>query len=171
ASAGPRIRLPDDPRSPEFWQALREAQGKSNVERTDLVAPAIDAFLESCSVSEDTLSYYRRSLNPAKKAWGQLPVAGIRPAHVDAMMKSLKATKSKANSFLSLMRMFSGWCQVKELTTQSMVEGVKSYKLTGGHKPWTKEQLAAADKHLTGVVRQGYFLYRYTGQRGSDVVR
>ena len=25
--AGPRVRLPDDPHSPEFWNAVRQAQG------------------------------------------------------------------------------------------------------------------------------------------------
>jgi integrase len=48
---------------------------------------------------------------------------------------------------------------------------VKAYKLTGGHKPWTTVQIAAAKRDLTGVVRRGIMLYLYTGQRGSDVVR
>ena len=54
---------------------------------------------------------------------------------------------------------------------QSVTEGVKPYKSDGGHKPWTPAQCAAAEKNFTGMVRRAYFLARYTGQRGSDVVR
>jgi hypothetical protein len=32
-------------------------------------------------------------------------------------------------------------------------------------------QCAAAEKHFTGMARRAYFLGRYTGQRGSDVIR
>lgn len=42
----------------------------------------------------------------------------------------------------------------QSLIDQSMVEGVKSYKLKGGHKPWTPDQIEAANKNLKGVVRQ-----------------
>jgi len=173
AVQGPRIRLPDDPQAPEFWRKLREAQGKSNVESPHLVAPAIDSYLDAArsNISDDTHYHYKRSLQIAKDAWGTLPVAGIRPAHVAAIMEGLSTTRSKANHFLAVMKQFSGWAITKDLIGQSLVDGVKAYKLDGGHKPWTPKQLAAADKHLTGVVRQGYMLYRYTGQRGSDVVK
>ena len=33
------------------------------------------------------------------------------------------------------------------------------------------DELAAAEKHLTGMILRAYFLARYTGQRGSDVVK
>jgi hypothetical protein len=176
SSAGPRTRLPDDPHSPAFWQALRKAQvaqGVSHVETVDTVAAAIDGYLASAKdhVEKLTLYHYRRSLQIAKDAWGALPVAGIRPAHVAAIMKGLADTRSKANHFLAVMKQFSGWCLTEGLIAQSMIEGVKTFKLDNGHKPWTPEQLAAADKHLTGVVRQGFLLYRYTGQRGQDVVK
>jgi hypothetical protein len=171
--AGPRIRLPDDPRSPEFWAALRKAQGLKDVSNLHLVAGAIDGYLASVTVAPDTLDHYRRSLQIAKDAWGPLPIADLRPAHVAEIMKGLAHTPAKANQFLTLMKQLSGWASTQpgDLISQSFVEGVKTYKTNGGHKPWTAEQLAAADKLLTGTVRQGYLLYRYTGQRGSDVVK
>ena len=54
---------------------------------------------------------------------------------------------------------------------QSISEGVQPYKTEGGHKPWMEAQCAAAEKHLTGMVRRAYFLCRFTGQRISDVIR
>jgi len=76
-----------------------------------------------------------------------------------------------ANQFLALMKQLSGWASTQDLIAQSLVEGVKTFKTDGDHKPWTAEQLAAADKHLTAAMRCGYLLCRYTGQRGSDVVK
>jgi integrase len=48
---------------------------------------------------------------------------------------------------------------------------VKAYPSTGGHKPWTPEQVRAAHDKLSGVIRRGIMLYLYTGQRGVDIVR
>jgi integrase len=168
---GPRIRLPDDPQTPEFWQKLREAQGNSNIDPVFTVAGAADGYLSDANVSADTLYHYTRSLQIAKDAWGTLPIAGVRPTHVAEVMKGLASTPSKANHFLAVLKQLSGWAITKDLIGQSMVEGVKAFRLDGGHKPWTDEQLAAAEKHLTGVVRRGFMLYRYTGQRGGDIVK
>ena len=173
SAEGPRIRLPDDPHKPEFWAALRTAHGKSNIETENLVSAAIDGYLAAATgrVGEETFYNYRRSLDIARKAWGKLPIAGVRPAHVLQIMNGLASTPGKANNFLSAMKLLSGWAITQDLIVQSLVEGVKSYKLTGGHKPWTAAQIAAAKRDLTGVVRRGIMLYLYTGQRGSDVVR
>lgn len=172
-AAGPRVPLPTDTQSPEFWRVLREAQGVSRVEPANTVNAAITGYLASAAstVGEETLYNYTRSLSIAKAAWGELPIAGVRPAHVMKVMEGLKATPGKANNFLSQMKLLSGWARTQDLIDKSMVEGVKTYKLTGGHKPWTAEQIAAGETRLTGVVRRGFMLYRYTGMRGSDVVK
>jgi integrase len=173
SAAGPRVGLPKDSTSPDFWRSLREAQGVSQVARSDTVSAAIDGYLETAakSVGEETLYNYGRSLQIARDAWGQLPIAGVRPAHVLKIMEGLAATPGKANNFLSAMKLLSGWARTQDLIDKSMVEGVKPYKLKGGHKPWTPEQIAAADKGLTGLIRRGFLLYLFTGQRGSDVVK
>lgn len=173
SAEGPRVRLPADAQSPEFWRALREAQGVSHVEPTNTVNAAVAGYLASAasSVGEETLYNYTRSLSIAKEAWGELPIAGVRPSHVMKLMEGLSATPGKANNFLATMKMLSGWSRTQDLIDKSMVEGVKAYKLTGGHKPWTAEQIAAGETRLTGVVRRGFMLYRYTGMRGSDVVK
>lgn len=170
---GPRIRLPDDPHKPEFWEALRQAQGMSKVEVVGTVNAAIDGYLASAktSVGEETLYNYTRSLSIARTAWGSLAIGGLRPAHVLKVMEGLATTPGKANNFLSAMKMLSGWARTQDLIDKSLVEGVKAFKLKGGHKPWTDKQLAAAEKRLTGMVRRGFALYRYTGQRGSDIVK
>lgn len=170
---GPRIKIRYDPQTPEFWSALLEAQGKSSLPQTNTVSLAIDQYLAvtAKSITPITLYHYGRSLSFARKAWGDLPVEGIRPAHVKELMEGMADTPSKANHFLGCMKSFSGWARVKDYTTQSMTEGVRAYKTTGGHKPWTEEQIAAGKAKLTGDIRKGFLLYLYTGQRGQDVVR
>lgn len=170
---GPRTRISHEPQSPEFWRALRQAQGLNQVEASNTVGAAIDGYLASAanSVGEETLYNYRRSLEIAREAWGPLPIAGVRPAHVLKVMEGLASTPGKANNFLSSMKLLSGWARTQDLIDKSLVEGVKAYKLKGGHKPWTKEQISAADRGLEGVIRRGFLLYLYTGQRGSDIVK
>ena len=139
-AAGPRVRLPNDPHAPEFWQALRQAQGDNNLEvAAHTVAGAIDGYLATAakSVGEETLYNYRRSLEIARQAWGALPVTGLRPAHVLALMNGLASTPGKARNFLSAMKQLSGWAITQDLIDKSMVDGVKPFKLTGGHRPWS----------------------------------
>lgn len=170
---GPRLRIDHDPQTPEFWAALHEAQGKSKLPSVNTVSFVIDQYLAvtAATVEKITIYHYRRSLEIAKRAWGDLPIEGIRPAHVKALMEEMATMPSKANHFLSVMKSLSGWARVKDYIAQSMTEGVKAYKLAGGHKPWTDAQIAVMQTRLSGTVRRGLMLYLYTGQRGQDVVR
>lgn len=170
---GPRIKIEHDPHTPEFWAAIRDAQGKSSVERTTTVSFVIDQYLAVASetIEPMTLYHYKRSLQIAKDAWGDANIAALRPAHVKELIDGLAPTPSKANHVLATLKTLSAWARVKDLTSQSFTEGVKAYKLAGGHRPWTDEQIAVALAKLTGMVRRGFLLYLYTGQRGSDIVR
>lgn len=174
---GPRVRLPDDPQAPEFWIAVRQAQGLAGTATTDTVNALIDAyetspaFLDPDTLSDSTRDLYRRTLRVARTAWGELPSAGLRPVHVQAVMDGLSATKGKANAFLGTMRALSAWARARGHVDASLTEGVKPYPVTGGHKPWTSTQIEAALTELTGTIRLGVLLYVYTGQRGSDVIR
>jgi integrase len=173
STEGPRIPLPRDPQSPEFWAALREAQGKSSVPTVNTVNFVVDEYLAAASptLSASAFDHYRRALGIAKRAWGNLPIEGVRPSHVKKLMEGMAKTPAKANQFLSVMRVLSGWALVSDKITQGLTEGVKAYKVTGGHKPWTDAQIAIAHAKLSGNVRRGVMLYLYTGQRGQDVVR
>ena len=173
--AGPRIALPRDPHSPEFWSALRKAQG---IEQT---APAVTTMNMICDLYEtwpmfakladSTQRQYRYALAVVRKAWGDLPAAGVRPVHVQALMDQLAATPGKANNVLGLLWALSKWGVKRDHFPHSITEGITPYRTEGRHKPWTAAQLVAAEKSLTGMLRRAYFLARYTGQRGSDVVK
>lgn len=174
AAASDRVRLPDDPQSPEFWVRVREVQGLAASTPTDTVGAAIDAFMlnpKYLKVSKGTQDIYKRELKLARSAWGDLQAAGLKPKHVQAMLDKLADKPGKANNFLGAMRAFSRWAFAQDLLSCSVTHGLQSAEKEGGHKPWTAAQIECAHENLTGMVRRAVMLMLYTGQRGSDVVR
>jgi integrase len=174
---GPRTKLPNDPHSPGFWAALRQAQGLNDgVVPTDTVDALIDAFEANWpklrrKIAESTQYQYRRQLRRARKMWGSLSARGLRPAHVQRAMEELADKPGAANGFLAAVQALSKWARAKGLIDYPLTDGVEAYQIAGGHRPWTEEQIACAHQHLTGVARRGVMLLLYTGQRGSDMVR
>jgi integrase len=171
---GPRIRLPTDTQSPEFWVELRKAHGIANeivVPTFNFVCDLYDGWLTNTKKSDETKRQYRAWMKIARMAWGTLPAEGVRPHHVVALMDTMAARPGMANNVLTLLRGLSQWGVLRKHFPQPLTAGVKPYSSAGGHKPWTPAQIAAAENGLTGMVRRAFFLARYTGQRGSDVVR
>jgi integrase len=172
---GARTKLPNDPHSPEFWAALRNAQGAGSAEPDISTFNAVVDLYERSphfgKLEPETQRQYRGQLRHARKSWGTLAAAGVRPVHVRTLLDQFADRPGTANNLLGALRALSTWGLERDHFTQSITEGVKPFKASGGHKPWTAEQCAAAERHLTGMVRRAYFLARYTGQRGSDVVR
>jgi integrase len=173
-NVGERIRLPSDPHSPEFWQAIRQAQGLEQTPTKDTIGGLIDAYLASpqlASIEASSQRKYRTYLGVVAAAWGSLPSVSLMPHHVQALMDKLSGTPGRANNVLAVLSALSAYARPRNLLTQNITEGIKSFKTGGGHKPWTPAQVKAAHDKLTGNVRRGIMLYLYTGQRGSDIVR
>lgn len=173
AAQGPRTVLPNDPHTPEFWVAIRKAQGFEAIAAPTFAA-ICDLFETSAhfsTLADTTKDKYRRSLIPARKAWGDLPATGLRPVHVRTLLDEFTTKPGTANNLLGVMWALNKWGRSRGHFDQSITEGVEPFPTKGGHVPWTPEQCAAAEQNFTGMLRRGYFLLRYTGQRGSDVVR
>ena len=174
---GDRIRLPNDPQSPGFWQAIRQAQGIVGPVTTDTIGALIDAYTTAWptlprKLSEGTKEQYQRSLRVVRDAWGNLPAESLRPVHVQALMDKLGETPGKANNVLDALRAMCRWAGgPRELLGRDPTHGVAHFQRGEGHRPWTPDQLACADANLTGMLRRAYLLGRYTGQRISDIVR
>lgn len=175
---GERIRLPDDPHTPEFWNAVRQVQGTFGPTPTDTIGALIDAF--ECAwptlqrkLSKGTQDQYRRYLKPARIAWGDLPAGELRPKHVDFLIRKVGAKKpGAANNMLDALKALSRWANGPvDLLTHDPTKGVHRFAKGKGHKPWTDEQLAFADETFRGALRRFFYLSRYTGQRISDIVR
>lgn len=175
--AGPRIALPKDPHSPEFWQAVRQAQGLVGPVPTDTINALADAYETAWptlprKLSDATKEHYRRALKVVRAAWGDLRADALRPSHVQALMEGLAAKPGTANNTLDALRAMCRWAMgPRELLSRDPTLGVAHFERGEGHKPWTPEQLRIADEKFTGMLRRAYVLARYTGQRISDVVR
>jgi integrase len=175
--SGQRIRLPSNPQSPEFWNAIRQAQGITSPVPTDTINALVDAYEIAWpalprKLSDGTKEQYRRSLSVVRNAWGDLRAESLRPSHVQALMDGLAAKPGKANNVLDALRAMCRWAMgPRELLSRDPTLGVEHFADGEGHKPWTPEQLSTADERFTGVLRRAYVLARYTGQRISDVVR
>lgn len=167
------VRLPSDPTDPKFWIALREAQGQAGAEIVT-VNDVLDRYVthgKFLSLAPGSRAAYAKPIKILRAGFGTWDAASLRPSHIRAVVEGMGDMPGAANTFLSAAKAISSWAVARDLFPASITEGVQSYKTSGGHKPWTDSQLAAAEKHLTGMVRRGFFLLRYTGQRGSDVVR
>jgi integrase len=167
------IRLPSDPTDPKFWIALREAQGHGG-STIITVNDVIDRYVTSAKflgLAPSSRAAYAKPLKVLRAGFGAWEASTLRPSHLREVVEGMADMPSAANNLLAVAAALSRWGVAREIFPQSIVEGVERYERSGGHKPWTDKQLAAAEKRLTGMVRRGFFLLRYTGQRGSDVVR
>lgn len=176
AHAGPRLKLPDDPRTPEFWAAVRQLQGAPTP--TDTIGALIDAYIAAWpslrrKLQPSTQNYYRTYLEVIRGLWGNLPAEDLRPADVEALMDKIGTEKpGRANNILYALRSMTSWARgPRGLLSSDPTHGVTTFKSKDGHKPWTADQLAFAENNLTGMLRRAFFLARYTGQRASDIVR
>ncbi|WP_246684125.1 MULTISPECIES: integrase [unclassified Mesorhizobium] len=175
---GERIKLPSDPHSPEFWVAVRQAQGLVGPVATGSIGALIDAYEAAWpglprKLADSTREKYRQSLKAVREAWGELQADSLRPSHVQALVETIGAGKpGSANNVLDALRAMCRWaCGPRELLSRDPTQGVAHFEGGEGHKPWTPEQLEWADRNLTGMLRRAYVLGRYTGQRISDLVR
>lgn len=175
---GERIKLPNDPQSPEFWVAVRQAQGLAGIANVNSIGALIDAYEAAWpglprKLADSTKDKYRQSLRVVRSAWGDLQADSLRPSHVQALIETIGAKKpGTANNVLDALRSMCRWaCGPRELLARDPTQGVSHFEQGEGHKPWTVEQLAWADKNLTGMLRRAYVLGRYTGQRISDIAR
>jgi integrase len=175
---GERIKLPNDPTSPEFWVAVRQAQGTAGPVAADTIGALIDTYVTAWpslqrKLAPSTQEKYQQSLRVIRDAWGGLPAASLRPSHVQALVGSIGAEKpGTANNVLDALRAMCRWaCGPRELLDRDPTHGVAHFDGGEGHKPWTREQLAIADEKFTGMLRRAYVLGRYTGQRASDIIR
>ena len=175
---GDRVRLPDDPQTPEFWNAVRQAQGACGPTPVDTIGALIDAYEVSWptlqrKLTKGTQDQYRRNLSPIRKAWGDLRARDLRPKHVDALIREIGADRpGAANNMLDALKALCRWANGPvDLLAHDPTKGVHRFKKGAGHEPWTDAQLAFAEATFTGALRRFYFLSRYTGQRISDIVR
>jgi len=181
AHEGPRIRLPDDPHLPEFWAALRAAQGFTALDvvpdNFEQLCKEFETYIESkaADLSAGTIRVYKINLQPARKHWATVDPRSLRPMHVANLHDALADTPGKADNMLGVLSSLSRWALLNGKLDVALTHGVERYGSTGGHIPWTPKQQALIPlmegEHEAQMVRRGLMLAMWTGQRISDFVR
>jgi integrase len=176
--AGTPVRLPDDPRTPEFWSAYRLAAGIDAPPKRDdtfdaLTARYLDAATngEAGDWSKATRRQYARHMAKACLMWGPLPVRGITLAAIRDARDAMAATPHEANGFLRSMSAFLSWCVAGGEIDDNPASRVKKLKARGEWEPWSAELLERAPFELPDHIWRVCAVALYTGQREGDVLR
>jgi integrase len=171
---GKRVKLPTDPRSPAFWQAVATLSGAA-IEIVVTMNLVFDKYMQWLGtrndVTDETKRKYERQLDIARRGIGHMQADVVRPSDVRVLLDQFIDVPGTGNNLLGALRAVSAWGLERGHFEHSVTEAVKPFKSQGGHRPWSAAHCAAAERGLTGMIRRAYFLARYTGQRGSDVVR
>ena len=104
-------------------------------------------------------------------ALGDLPLWEIRPALISEYLDGWDDKPSKQAAALSAFKALEKWAIVRDKLQRPITLGVETGKPTGGHMPWTDEQVAIGEAHARRDIAQAITLGANTGQRCSDLVR
>jgi integrase len=153
---GPRRRIPTIKRG-SFAEVIRAY----------VVSPKFDALAQS------TRNSYRHLLSLAERpdTLGALPVDVIRPALVQAFLDGFADRPGQQRCAQTALKALEKWALVRDLLPYPITIGTQAPGGTGGHVPWTEDQVALAEKHARPHLARAITLAANTGQRGSDLVR
>ena len=123
--------------------------------------------------AEATKDQWARELKFASRpdCLGAVPLVEIRPALVQVYLDQLAGLPGKQTAALAAFRQVEKWAFVRDMLRQPLTTGVRVSKPQGGHKPWTEEQVALAEKYARPDIARAITLGANTGQRISDLVR
>ena len=173
-SARKPIRLPDDPRDPEFWTVYRQLIGAPPPQRS---ATAVDALVKAYTaapewqqLAESTRVNWDLYLKRILSVWGALNVSGIEPKHVLALRDSYASTPAAANNLLRCLSSLLSWSVPRGWRTDNPCLLVPKLKGGEGYDHWPWEMIQLAREHLRRDLWFAMALALYTGQRLGDVL-
>lgn len=179
-----KVRLPDDPTSPEFAKRHRELMaGTTEPEpRKPSYGPGslgklIQDYLgsvEFAGLARSTQIKRRGLLIPTQAKVGTKPAAGLRSANIRAGRDARAETPGAANNWMVAMSSLYDWAIERGELDSNPVRGVKRLRLskTGWHTWTPQERDAFCLAHPIGTMaRTAFALHYYASLRASDVVR
>lgn len=177
--SGRRVRLPDDPSSPEFlraYLAAREGHEPRAVSDTSISA-MIDSYLASDDwrrLKPSTQKTNGSRLEQIRAVLGPYDVRDVKRSHVKTWLAQ-KATNGTgaANNFLRSLRIVMKTAIELELRVDDPTQGVRPYKPGQGVVAWSDADVARYEARwpVGTPQRLAFALLLYTAQRRSDVVR
>jgi integrase len=183
---GKRYGLPGAPGSEEFMAAYHAALqehkpapvGASRT-RPGTTNAAVVSYISSSefkALAHDTQRTRRNVLERYRRDFGDLPIVGLRPQDVAAMLAAKSGTPSAARNFLNTLRALVVHCMRPDIgiLTEDPTRGVKRVKIkTDGYRTWSEDDIEKFREHhpIGTRARLAMELLLNTAQRRSDVVR
>ncbi len=168
---GPRIALPRDPTTAEFWDALRKVAGTVQG-YSGTIAAMIDAYLASpefLKLADSTKRSYQLYLTHGRAAFGKSKPDEIRPAHVIKLRDEFQDTPVAANTIVAALSAVYKWGRPRDFATVNPCEKLPKFK-TGEHKAWPAEMVTLA-LQARWEIKRFVLLTLATAQREEDVCR
>jgi integrase len=182
---GPRIRLPDEYGTDEFWRAYNGAlQGEritKPLRRPEVSAGTLRWLIEQYKRSAAFAALAQSTRENRDRIFAKLDDTGgdLRIEEIDRQMLMAgrdrrAATPAAANHFLKAMSVLMEFALEAGLVDHNPVRDVKKINAKSeGFHTWTVAEVAAFEaRHPVGTMaRLAMDLMLYTGLRRSDVVR
>jgi hypothetical protein len=172
--AGKPIRLPNDPRQPEFWAAYRrcanEREPCANPKSFASLITDYRASPEFEELASSTRRDYERYLEIVLATWGSLEVAGLIPAHVLKMRDKYRSTPAAANALIRTLSALISWSVPRDFRKDNPCQYVRKLAIGEGWEPWPWEMIELVRDHGPTWMWQAVALALYTGQRQGDVL-
>ncbi len=102
---------------------------------------------------------------------GSCSLDEIRPALIQGYLDGWNDKPGKQAAALAAFHALERWAIVRDLLGRSLTLGVETGRPTGGHIPWTEEQVRLGEAHARSDIARAITLGANTGQRGSDLIR
>jgi integrase len=175
-NTGKRVRLPNDPRDPAFWEMYARLGGNMQAE----VKPApftFEALIAGYRASPEfakrkprTRVEYERHMATISGVWGPRLVKGVRAKHVLQLRDSFASTPTKADHLVSMLSTLISWGIPRDYAEINPCREVPNLASSDGFAPWEWEDIIYASSHLKRYLWWAAALALYTGQRQSDVL-
>lgn len=178
---GTGVRLPDDPASPAFLAAWREAEASLQRRRpTDTIDALIDLFRDSAdwaALRESTRTIMTLNLAAVAREFGSMPIAGLedRRCRADFLewrdRLARKHPRAADNKLAALQRVLS-WAHDRGLVPANPLEKFRRvYASDRADKIWLPHHVAAMEGVAPPDVLLVMMLALHTGQRQDDILR
>jgi integrase len=135
--------------------------------RAYMASPKFDALAQRTRGSYG----YLLGLAERPDTLGAVSVDVIRPALVQAFLDGFADRPAQQKCAQTALKAVEKWALVRDLLPLPITIGTQAPGGTGGHIPWTEEQVALAEGHARPHLARVITLAANTGQRGSDLVR
>ncbi|MEE2635486.1 MAG: tyrosine-type recombinase/integrase [Pseudomonadota bacterium] len=172
-----RIRLPDNPDSPEFDRAYWDIRsGKSKQTTKTTFEALIVSYYQTprfMKLKDSTKAEYRRTLELIREKNGAKDFTKLRRKDVIAARDQYAAQWRKANAMVEQLSILARHAMDLEWITANPAQGVEKLK-GGSYEAWPEQKLDAyerfCDANGLSLERTIYELCIGTGQRIGDVV-